>query len=68
MKLEIIKESKINEPTWYFLKIDGISMTCSKDLKEIEDMYDQIVENPDLATSSKTILRSQEISVNLQEK
>ena len=66
MTVEIIKEEKFNEPTWYFLRVDGVSVTCSKDLKEIEDMYDDVTNNPDLLISSKTILKSQEISVNLQ--
>jgi hypothetical protein len=38
MKLEIIKEEKFNEPTWYFFKVDGITYQCSKDLKEMISM------------------------------
>jgi len=68
MTVEIMKEEKFNEPTWYFLKSDGVAVTCSKNLKEIEDMYDQIINNPDLLVSSKTILKSEEVFVNLQEK
>jgi hypothetical protein len=68
MTVEIMKEEKFNEPTWYFLKSDGVTVTCSKNLKEIEDMYDQIISNPDLLVSSKTILKSAEVFVNLQEK
>ena len=66
MTVEIIKEEKFSEPIWYFLRVDGVSVTCSKDLKEIEDMYDDVTNNPDLLISSKNILKSQEISVNLQ--
>ena len=66
MTVEIIKEEQFKEPTWYFLKVDGVSLVCSKDFKEIEDAYDEITNNPDLLVSKKTILKSQEISVNLQ--
>lgn len=67
MKVEIIKEEVYGEPTWYFLKVDDVSMKCSKVLQEMEEAYDAIVNNPDLLTKRKTILRSHEISVNLQE-
>ena len=66
MKLEIIKEEQFGEPTWYFLRADDSSVKCSKDLKEIEDAYDELINNPDLIVLKKTILKSQEISVNLQ--
>ena len=61
MTLEIVQEEKINEPNWYFLKVDGFSIQCSRDLLEIESLYDQIVKNPELAKERKTVLKSQEI-------
>jgi len=68
MKLEIVKEENYGEATWYFLRADDVSIKCSKIFGEIEDAYDEIVNNPDLLTRRKTILKSHEISVNLQEK
>ena len=67
MKLEIVKEEVYAEPTWYFLRVDGVSITCSKILEEIEETYNAIVENPDILTKTKTILKSEEVFVNLQE-
>ena len=68
MTVEIMKEELYGEPTWYFLRVDGTSIKCSKILEEIEEAYDEIVNNPDLLTRRKIILKSHEISVNLQEK
>jgi hypothetical protein len=61
MKLEIVKEEKLNEPTWYFCKVDGITYQCSKDLKEMEELYEKLKNNPELAKGRKTVLKSEEI-------
>ena len=61
MKLEIVKEEKFNEPTWYFFKVDGITYQCSKDLKEMEEVYEHIRSNPEFAKGKKTVLKSEEI-------
>jgi hypothetical protein len=61
MKLEIIKETKFNEPTWYILKVDGFVLQCSKRLEEVEDLYEQIKNNPELAKEERVILKSEEI-------
>jgi hypothetical protein len=61
MKLEIIKETKFNEPTWYILKVDGFVLQCSKRLEEMEDLYEQIKNNPELAKEERVILKSEEI-------
>lgn len=68
MKLEIIKEEEYNNPTWYFLRVDDKTVTCSKSLEEIEKRYEEIKENPSLVNSSRITLKSEEIVVNLQEK
>ena len=61
MKLEIIKEEKFNEPTWYFFKVDGITYQCSKDLQDMEEVYNNVKINPEIVKNNKTILRSEEI-------
>jgi len=61
MTLEIIKEEKFNESPWYILRMNGSSIQCSRRLEEIEEMYNQIVENPDIIKESRTVLKSQEI-------
>ena len=68
MKLEIIKEEEYNSPTWYLLRVNGITITCSKTLEEIEQRYEEIKQNPDMVNPSRIILKSEEIVVNLQEK
>lgn len=67
MTVEIVKEEMYGEPTWYFLKVDGVSTKCSKILAEMEEAFVEIINNPDLLIKRKTILKSYEISVNLQE-
>jgi hypothetical protein len=61
MTLEIIKEEKFNEAPWYILRLDDMAIQCSRRLEEIEEMYNQIVENPDVIKESKTVLKSQQI-------
>jgi|LauGreDrversion4_2_1035121.scaffolds.fasta_scaffold79009_4 hypothetical protein len=68
MKLEIIKEEEYNNPTWYFLRANDKTISCSKNLEEIEKRYEEIKENPSLINPSRIILKSEEIIVNLQEK
>ncbi len=65
MKLEIIKEEEFNSPTWYLLKANDKTIACSKQLEEIEKHYEEIKQNPNLINPSKTILKSEEITVNL---
>jgi hypothetical protein len=68
MKLEIVKEEKYGEPTWFLLRVDNMCMKASKNLEEVEHVYNELLDNPDLLIHKKTILKSDEISVNLQEK
>ena len=61
MKLEIIKEEKFNEAAWYILRLDDMAIQCSRRLEEIEEMYNQIIEDPEIIKERKTVLKSQEI-------
>jgi len=61
MTLEIIEDKRFNEPTWYILKLDGLAIQCSKKLEEIEGMYNDIIENPEIVKETKTVLKSQQI-------
>lgn len=61
MKLEIIKETKFTDGTWYTLKADGLIIDCSRKLEEVEQMYEKIKEDPNLIKGSKTILKSEEV-------
>jgi hypothetical protein len=52
---------KLNEGIWYILKADGIIVDCSRKLELLEDMFDQIKNDPSLVKGSTTILKSEEI-------
>ena len=65
MKLEIIKEEEYNKPTWYILKLDERTIDCSRNLEEVEKFYEKIKQDPTILNSSKTILKSEEIILNL---
>lgn len=61
MKLEIIKEEKFNEETWYGLKVNDTSFQYSRRLEEIEKLYQELKDNPDLINTKITVLKSEEI-------
>lgn len=61
MTLEIVKEEAYGEPTWYFVRVDGSSIKCSKNLEEMVEFYDELKNNPELVKPKKTILKSDEI-------
>ena len=68
MTLEIVKEVSYNDGTWYSLKVDGTSKQYSRKLEEIEKLYQEIKDNPEILNTEKIILKSEEIIVDLQEK
>ncbi len=61
MKLEIIKETKINEGTWYILKADDLIVDCSRKLEEVENMFEEIKKDPEIIKGVKTVLKSEQI-------
>lgn len=61
MTLEILKEEKYNEADWYILKLDGIAIQCSRKLEEMEQMYEELKNNPELLNTKITVLKSEEI-------
>lgn len=65
MKLEIIEEKEYRKPTWYILKMNDRTIDCSQNLEEIEGYYAEIKKDPSIVNSSKIILKSEEINVNL---
>lgn len=65
MKLEIIKETKMGEETWYILEVDGRYIKGSSILQNIIDLYEQIKkEGQDALKSKREILASEEIDVS----
>jgi hypothetical protein len=65
MKIELIEEQKLNEPKWYFLRVNGLSVDCSKELEKMETLYAQIKADPTLVLNKKIVLKSEVIDVNL---
>ena len=68
MTLEILKETNYTDGTWYALKVDGIYKQYSRKLEEIEKLYQEIKDNPEILNTEKNVLKSEEIIVDLQEK
>ncbi len=65
MKLEIIKETKLGDDTWYILEVDGRYVKGSGILQNIIDLYDQIKkEGQDALKTKREILTSEEINVS----
>lgn len=61
MTLEISKETKVSDGTWYTLRADGTIIDCSRKLEELEETYEKIKKDPTLIKGSITILKSEEI-------
>lgn len=61
MKLEIIKEEKFGESAWYALRIDEVAYKFSRNLEEIEQIYEEVKADPSLIEDKKTVLKSEEI-------
>jgi hypothetical protein len=68
MTLEIVEEKSYTDGTWYSLKVDGTSKQYSRKLEEIEKLYQEIKDNPEILNTEKNVLKSEEIIVDLQEK
>ena len=59
MKIELIKETRLNGEIWYFVLVDGRSEAARNSLKEAESEYNRIVEQ---ARKQKTeVLKSVEL-------
>lgn len=67
MKLELIKETSIKGDVMYYIEKDGAYEigSCATTLKQAEEIYKNITENTTYPL--KEVLKSQEVSVNLQE-
>jgi len=66
MKIELIKEEKQNKPPWYVIMIDDEYLEGCGQLERAEKRRDEIIANPDILNTKKTVLSSQEIIVTLE--
>ena len=62
MKLEIVKETKINGDVLYSIELDGVYVPNSVhlDLSKVQDMFDMIVKNG-ITKSIKETIKTTEI-------
>jgi hypothetical protein len=65
MRIEIIKETKMGEDTWYILEVDGRYIKGSSILQTVVDLYEQIrKQGQDALKTKREILASEQIDVS----
>lgn len=67
MILELWEEVTPGDATMYSLRADGKAIKWFAHKDNAEEFYEQIVANPDLLKPRKNILKSQEITLSLEE-
>jgi hypothetical protein len=63
MKIELIKEEKFGDQDWYCIKIDGLSLAYEKTEEKANELYQMLINNPNLLKKREIILKSVEIVV-----
>ena len=66
MKIELVSEKEFGKQPWYELRVDGHYITGSSNLETVENMYNQILSNPDDLKSQRIVLKFAEIDVTSQ--
>lgn len=67
MKVELIEEVKYNEQPWYIIRVDGQYIKGTGNKIVAENMYNEIVANPNIVKTGVNILKSEQINVSLPE-
>lgn len=68
MKVEIIEEQKFGHIwPWYILSVDGEDISGSWNKSLIENMFSKIIAEGKFEKYTRTILKSQEINVSLND-
>ena len=67
MKVELIKEERFNEGPYYIIKVDDKFVTGSAYEDKAEELYNELISNPDVLKTKVKILKSKEIDVSLEE-
>ena len=67
MMLELLEETTPGSGTMYVVRNDGSAIKWFVSKADGEKYYDEIIANPDLLKPVKNILKSQEISLSLEE-
>ena len=63
MKIELICEKKIGQSDWYEIRANGQYVIGYSNLESAENMYKQLLSNPDALKSEKIVLKFAEIDV-----
>ena len=67
MNLELIEETMPGSGTMYVVRLDGSAVKWFARKEEGEKYYNEVIANPDLLKPQKNILKSQEITLSLEE-
>lgn len=65
MKVELLLEQRFNESPFYIIKVDDKFVTGSSQQEKAEQLYNDLISNPDALKTKIEILKSQEIDVPL---
>ena len=66
MRIELISEKAFGKDPWYEVRVDGHYITGSSSLETAENMYNQLLSNPDSLKSQKIVLKFAEVDVTSQ--
>ena len=67
MNLELLEETAPGSGTMYVVRLDGSAVKWFARKEESEKYYNEIIANPDMLKPQKNILKSQEITLSLEE-
>jgi len=67
MKIELIEEINPGNGTMYAVKLDDYTIKWFAHIESAETFYNDIIANPDVLKHQKNILKSQEITLPLEE-
>ena len=67
MNLELLEETTPGSGTMYVVRLDGSAVKWFAHKADGEKYYDEIIANPDMLKPQKNILKSQEITVSLED-
>jgi ribosomal protein L24E len=67
MNLELLEETTPGSGTMYVVRLDGSAVKWFAHKADADKYYEEIVANPDLLKPQKNILKSQEITLSLEQ-
>ena len=67
MKIELTEEISVTTGTMYCVRVDDSSIKWFTTKESAETFYNDIIANPDVLKHQKNILKSQEITLPLDE-